>query len=100
MLLEGVTIAVNQNGRWAPAYAAATKLIQEGAIGKPYWIHHQLLSCFDWFGGKDCTWLSSVGKCTNTASTTLIFYRSGSAVSHQQYSPTPPVAQIKTIKAT
>ena len=29
----GLQVAVNQNGRWAPAWRAATLLIQEGAIG-------------------------------------------------------------------
>ncbi len=49
---HGIQLAVNQNARWAPTYGAATELLTSGAIGEPYWIHHQLLSGFDWFNNN------------------------------------------------
>jgi predicted dehydrogenase len=36
----GLAIAVNQNGRWAPAWRAATLLIEEGAIGDVVAVTH------------------------------------------------------------
>ena len=38
----GLTLAVNQNGRWAPAWRVATLLVQEGAIGEPFSVLHYL----------------------------------------------------------
>lgn len=37
---SGLTVAVNQNGRWAPAWRAATKLIEQGAIGEVVAVTH------------------------------------------------------------
>ena len=36
----GLTLAVNQNGRWAPAWRVATLLVQEGAIGEVFAVTH------------------------------------------------------------
>jgi predicted dehydrogenase len=36
----GLEIAVNQNGRWAPAWRAATLLVEEGAIGDVVAVTH------------------------------------------------------------
>jgi predicted dehydrogenase len=37
----GNTLAVNQNGRWAPAWNGASRLIQEGAIGDVVAVTHE-----------------------------------------------------------
>ncbi|MBA3989628.1 MAG: Gfo/Idh/MocA family oxidoreductase [Propionibacteriales bacterium] len=37
---RGVRIAVNQNGRWAPAWRLATLLVEAGAIGKVVGVTH------------------------------------------------------------
>ena len=37
---RGVRIAVNQNGRWAPAWRLATLLLREGAIGEVVGVTH------------------------------------------------------------
>lgn len=39
---RGVTLAVNQNARWAPPWRIATLLIDEGAIGEVYSVTHLL----------------------------------------------------------
>jgi acetyl esterase/lipase/predicted dehydrogenase len=39
---HGVTLAVNQNGRWAPAWRIATSLIEQGAVGEVHAITHLL----------------------------------------------------------
>jgi predicted dehydrogenase len=36
----GVKLAVNQNGRWAPQWRAATLLVQQGAIGAVFAVTH------------------------------------------------------------
>jgi predicted dehydrogenase len=36
----GLEVAVNQNGRWAPAWRAATLLVQQGAIGEVVAVTH------------------------------------------------------------
>jgi predicted dehydrogenase len=36
----GLTIAVNQNGRWAPAWRAATLLVEQGAVGDVVAVSH------------------------------------------------------------
>jgi predicted dehydrogenase len=36
----GVRLAINQNGRWAPQWRAATRLIERGAIGEPFAVTH------------------------------------------------------------
>ncbi len=36
----GVKLAVNQNGRWAPQWRAATRLIERGAIGDVFAVTH------------------------------------------------------------
>jgi predicted dehydrogenase len=36
----GVKLAVNQNGRWAPQWRAATRLIEQGAIGDVFAVTH------------------------------------------------------------
>lgn len=45
---RGVTLAVNQNGRWAPAWRVATRLIDGGAIGDVISITHQIERSFRW----------------------------------------------------
>jgi len=37
---KGVRLAVNQNGRWAPQWRAATRLIESGAMGRPFAVTH------------------------------------------------------------
>lgn len=37
---RGVRVAVNQNGRWAPAWRLATLLVREGAIGEVVGVTH------------------------------------------------------------
>lgn len=37
---SGLEVAVNQNGRWSPAWRAATLLIERGAIGDPVAVSH------------------------------------------------------------
>jgi predicted dehydrogenase len=36
----GLEVAVNQNGRWAPAWRAATLLVQQGAVGEVVAVTH------------------------------------------------------------
>jgi predicted dehydrogenase len=36
----GVRLAVNQNGRWAPQWRAATRLIEQGAVGEVFAVTH------------------------------------------------------------
>jgi len=38
----GVTLAVNQNGRWAPPWRIATLLVEQGAIGEVHSVTHLL----------------------------------------------------------
>ena len=37
---QGRTLAVNQSGRWAPPWRAATQLIQQGYLGEPFAVTH------------------------------------------------------------
>jgi predicted dehydrogenase len=37
---QGVLLAVNQSGRWAPPWRAATRLIQQGYLGEPFAVTH------------------------------------------------------------
>jgi predicted dehydrogenase len=39
---HGVTLAVNQNGRWAPPWRIATLLIEQGAVGEVHAVTHLL----------------------------------------------------------
>jgi predicted dehydrogenase len=45
---RGLKLAVNQNGRWAPPWRVATRLIEEGAIGEPVSVTHVLDRSFRW----------------------------------------------------
>jgi predicted dehydrogenase len=47
----GLRLAVNQNGRWAPAWRIATLLIEEGAIGEVVAVTHLYDHDFDWILG-------------------------------------------------
>lgn len=44
----GNTLAVNQNGRWAPAWNGATKLIEQGVIGEVVAVTHEFHK-YDWW---------------------------------------------------
>jgi predicted dehydrogenase len=44
---SGVTLAVNQNGRWAPPWRIATVLIQAGAVGEVHSVTHLLERGFE-----------------------------------------------------
>ncbi len=48
---RGLTLAVNQNGRWAPAWRIATLLIQQGAIGEVLAVTHLFEHSFHWVTG-------------------------------------------------
>jgi predicted dehydrogenase len=43
----GLRLAVNQNGRWAPAWRLATLLVQDGAVGAVHSVTHLLERRFD-----------------------------------------------------
>jgi predicted dehydrogenase len=49
---RGLTIAVNQNGRWAPAWRVATLLVQQGAIGDVLAVTHMYDMRFSWIPGS------------------------------------------------
>ncbi len=49
---RGLRVAVNQNGRWAPAWRVATLLIQQGAIGDVLAVTHLYDMRFDWIPGS------------------------------------------------
>jgi predicted dehydrogenase len=44
----GRTVAVNQNGRWAPAWRIATRWLSDGAIGELSAITHDFETSFAW----------------------------------------------------
>lgn len=44
----GLTLAVNQNGRWAPPWRVATLLIEQGAIGDVLSVTHLIERSFRW----------------------------------------------------
>lgn len=48
---RGLKVAVNQNGRWAPAWRAATLLIQQGVIGDVLAVTHLYDMKFSWIPG-------------------------------------------------
>ena len=48
---HGLRLAVNQNGRWAPAWRIATLLVQQGAIGEVCAVTHLYEHDFDWMLG-------------------------------------------------
>src|SRR5690606_27334400 len=50
---KGLRLAVNQNGRWAPPWRIATKLIEEGVIGDVIAVTHLYEMNFGWTVG---TW--------------------------------------------
>jgi predicted dehydrogenase len=43
----GLELAVNQNGRWAPAWRIATLLVQQGAVGEVHSVTHLLERGFE-----------------------------------------------------
>jgi predicted dehydrogenase len=43
----GLKLAVNQNGRWAPAWRLATLLVQQGAVGEVHAVTHLLERGFE-----------------------------------------------------
>jgi len=43
----GLRLAVNQNGRWAPAWRAATLLVERGAVGDAFAVTHLLDKALD-----------------------------------------------------
>ena len=47
---QGVRLAVNQNGRWSPAWRGATLLLQEGFIGQVLAVTHMF--------EHDCSWIT------------------------------------------
>jgi predicted dehydrogenase len=47
----GLKVAVNQNGRWAPAWRIATLLVQQGAIGNVTAVTHVYDMKFGWIPG-------------------------------------------------
>lgn len=49
---RGLRIAVNQNGRWAPAWRIATLLVEQGAIGEVCAVTHLYEHDFDWTLGS------------------------------------------------
>lgn len=49
---RGLRLAVNQNGRWAPAWRIATLLIERGAIGDVVAVTHLFDHDFDWILGS------------------------------------------------
>lgn len=48
---RGLKVAVNQNGRWAPAWRIATLLVQQGAIGDVTAVTHLYDMKFGWIPG-------------------------------------------------
>lgn len=48
---RGLVVAVNQNGRWAPAWRIATLLVQQGAIGNVTAVTHIYDMKFGWIPG-------------------------------------------------
>ena len=48
---RGLRLAVNQNGRWAPAWRIATLLVQQGAIGDVCAVTHLYEHDFGWTVG-------------------------------------------------
>jgi predicted dehydrogenase len=48
---SGVRLAVNQNGRWAPPWRIATRLVEDGAIGDVFAVTHVFDHDFDWIPG-------------------------------------------------
>ena len=50
---RGLRLAVNQNGRWAPAWRIATLLVQQGAVGEVCAVTHLYEHGFPWTLG---TW--------------------------------------------
>lgn len=48
---RGLKLAVNQNGRWSPAWRVATLLLQQGAIGSVLAVTHLFEISFDWRTG-------------------------------------------------
>jgi predicted dehydrogenase len=47
----GVRLAVNQNGRWAPSWRIATRLVETGRIGEVTAVTHLFEHDFDWTVG-------------------------------------------------
>ncbi len=45
----GRTLAVNQNGRWAPAWNGASRLIEQGAVGEVVAVTHEFHK-YGWWG--------------------------------------------------
>ncbi len=48
---HGLRLAVNQNGRWVPAWRIATLLVQQGAIGEVIAVTHLYDMKFGWIPG-------------------------------------------------
>jgi predicted dehydrogenase len=48
---RGLTLAVNQNGRWAPAWRIATLLVEGGAVGDVLAVTHMFDTSFAWVTG-------------------------------------------------
>jgi predicted dehydrogenase len=48
---RGLRLAVNQNGRWAPAWRVATLLVEEGAVGEVMAVTHLWDVKFRWIPG-------------------------------------------------
>lgn len=48
---RGLKVAVNQNGRWAPAWRIATLLVQQGAVGDVTAVTHLYDMKFGWIPG-------------------------------------------------
>lgn len=48
---RGLKVAVNQNGRWAPAWRIATLLVQQGAVGAVTAVTHLYDMKFGWIPG-------------------------------------------------
>jgi predicted dehydrogenase len=48
---RGLKLAVNQNGRWSPAWRVATLLVQQGAVGDLLAATHLYDFSFDWIPG-------------------------------------------------
>ena len=46
---QGLNVAVNQSGRWAPPFRAATLLAQQGYIGDPFAVTHLFDVNFSWW---------------------------------------------------
>lgn len=48
---RGLALAVNQNGRWSPAWRIATLLVQSGAVGEVLAVTHMFDTSFAWVTG-------------------------------------------------